>query len=184
MKINTTFKTVTALLVFCISGICSIHAAQTVHLTLEGASIGPIEGDSTISSLDRENTIECVAVNHETLVDRQTGNTALRDFRFIKRIDRSSPLLYQALDTKDELVVASFRFFRPVPGGSGSEEHYYTIELGGGKITSIRNWFPNVLDATANNYPHMEEVTITFTTMRIVYETGGVEYAIETEGTK
>ena len=90
----------------------------------------------------------------------------------------------QALDTKDELVVASFRFFRPVPGGSGSEEHYYTIELGGGKITSIRNWFPNALDATANNYPHMEEVTITFTTMRIVYETGGVEYAIETEGTK
>lgn len=154
----------------------SVQAAQNVYLSLK-ADGNDIPGDSPVASMDREGTIECTAVNHEIYLPDGARLTAA-PFKFVKRIDRSSPLLYKALELQQQ-IDATFRYFRPAPNGSGAEEHYYTIHLERGHISSIRHWFPNTVDPAALPYPHTEEVSITFQTMTITYEPEGISHVIE-----
>ena len=171
-------KNKTLALFCCMFGILTgIQAAQNdVYLTLI-ANGNDIQGESDVSSLEREDTIVCTAVTQETY--SESGRLALGAFKFVKRVDKSSPLLYKALDNV-EAIDATFRYFRPAIGGGGGEEHYYTFHLEQAQITSIRHWFPNTVDPAIINYPHSEEIVITFGRMTITYEDGGVVHTLNT----
>lgn len=55
-----------------------------------------------------------------------------------KRIDRTTPRLLEAL-SQNEQVDATFRFYRPTE--AGVSEHYFTVEVSGGRIIGIeRSW--------------------------------------------
>jgi len=56
-----------------------------------------------------------------------TGERTYEPIRIAKRIDKSSPLLAKAL-CNNEVIEATFKFYRPDPAGSGTQEHFYTIE--------------------------------------------------------
>ena len=55
-----------------------------------------------------------------------------------KRIDRTTPRLLQAL-SQNEQVDATFTFHRPTE--DGTTEHYFTVDVSGGRIVGIeRSW--------------------------------------------
>jgi len=115
--------------------------AQSVHLWLT-ANGTKIDGDSTILSLDREDTIECLSFVDSVRTAREassgmaTGERTYEPIRIAKRIDKSSPLLAKAL-CNNEVIEATFKFYRPDPAGSGTQEHFYTIEIEEARVASV-----------------------------------------------
>lgn len=112
-----------------------VRAAQTIHVRIEGAIQGLIEGDSQVSSLNRQNTIEAYEYHH--LMEIPTGGTAINHQTVIltKVIDRSTPKLLRAMDTNEVLTV-QIRFFRPNMGGT-AEIEYLRYTLGDARLVAI-----------------------------------------------
>ena len=113
-----------------------------------------IEGDSTIVSLGRENSIQIDSFNQE--MARTGGRIEHKHLVITKVIDKASPLLFKALSSDEPVDSAEFKFFRSSISGSGSEEHFYTIKIESGKIESM-------ITFTDSNDPYyFEEIAISF----------------------
>ena len=157
----------------------SVEAAQTVHLTLE-IDGNTIEGESTISSMDRQNTIECSSFSWGAFVPTDpasatpSGERRYEPVKVIKRIDKSTPLLAKALTMGQPVTAAEFRFYRPDTEGSGAEVHFYTILLENGYITGISALSEDAIVGGANAPPMMETVSFVFQKITWTYEIGGV----------
>lgn len=153
--------------------------AQTVHLWLT-ANGTKIDGDSSIASLDREDTIECLQFRDSVRTAREAANgmaTGMRSYEpiwLVKRIDKSSPLLAKAL-SQNEVIEGEFRFYRPNLG-SGATEHFFTIQISEGRIASIRRRSPDASDPTTLAEPPTEEVAIIFGRIIWTYEPYGIEH--------
>lgn len=154
--------------------------AMTVHLELT-ANGTKIDGDSTIASMERENTIECLSFEDSVRTAREassgmaSGERTYEPVKITKRIDKSSPLLAKAL-CNNEVIEATFKFFRPNPAGDGTTEQFYTIELQEARISSIFRVSPDVIDPASANAPATEEVGFVFGYIRWSYEPDGVEH--------
>src|SRR5690242_4214681 len=102
--------------------------AETVHLYLK-ANGTDIKGESTQTSLGRQDSIECVYFEHEVITARESGSglaTGRRQYppmKIAKRIDKASPLLMKAL-CENQVIEATFKFFRPNPTGDGTTEQF------------------------------------------------------------
>jgi type VI secretion system secreted protein Hcp len=113
-----------------------------------------IEGDSTIVSLGRENSIQIDSINQEMV--RTSGRIEHKHLVITKVIDKASPLLFKALSSDEPVDSAEFKFFRPSISGTGAEEHFYTIKIESGKIESM-------ITFTDSNDPYyFEEISISF----------------------
>jgi type VI secretion system secreted protein Hcp len=136
-----------------------------MRLVIDG---NDIVGESPVTSLDREGTIDCYGFDHNLYApyDVQTGGLTGRRVHgpvsVIKRSDRTSVLLYKAL-AQNEPVTAELMFFRPASDGSGAEERYLTILLEEAYITAVRSAFPN-----------HERVTIRYGWITWTYEPEGI----------
>ncbi len=122
-----------------------------------------VQGDSYVSSLDRENMIPIHSITQEMVrqTDSSSGASGKIEHKLIvitKEIDRSSPLLFKALSNDEPVNKAEFRFYRPSISGVGTEEHYYTITLESGRIVSMMTYTD-----TVEPY-HLEEISISFQT--------------------
>ena len=115
--------------------------AQSVHLYLKAAG-NDIQGESTILSLDRENSIECLSFVDSVRTAREassgmaTGDRTYEPLVIEKRIDKSSPLLAKAL-CNNEVIEGEFRFFRPSPTGDGTTEQFFTVKIAEARIAAI-----------------------------------------------
>ncbi len=154
--------------------------ALTVHLELK-ANGTKIDGESTIESMDRENTIECLSFTDSVRTAREastgmaTGERSYEPITISKRIDKSSPLLAKAL-CNNEVIEGTFKFFRPNPAGDGTTEQYFTVAIEEGRIGSIRRTSPDTIDPAAANAPPTEEVSFVFGYISWTYEPDGVEH--------
>ncbi len=154
--------------------------AQTVHLELN-ANGTKIDGDSTITSLDRENTIECLSFEDTVRTAREassgmaSGERSYEPIRLVKRIDKSSPLLAKAL-CNNEVIEGIWRFYRPDPAGSGSQEQFFTVEIQEARVAGITRISPDVIDPASASAPPTEEVTFVFGYIRWCYEPDGIEH--------
>jgi type VI secretion system secreted protein Hcp len=112
-----------------------------------------IQGDSTVASMDRADSIQIDSINQE--MARTSGRIEHKHLVITKVIDKASPLLFKALSSDEQVDSAEFRFFRPSPS-SGSEEHFYTIKIENGKIESM-------ITFTDSREPYyFEEIAISF----------------------
>ncbi len=151
--------------------------ADTIALTLT-ANEAPIEGDSSITSMDRADTIEVLSLEQQlsSAFDRATllatGRRIYAPIRFTKRLDRSTPLLRQAL-VQNQVMAGSFRWFRPNPGATGTMQHCLTLDFTEGRITKCALRLPDTLDTTTSALPLLEEVELTFTTITWTWVPGG-----------
>ena len=131
--------------------------AMSVHLELY-ANETKIDGDSTIVSMERENTIECLSFEDSVRTAREastgmaSGERTYEPIKITKRIDRSSPLLAKAL-CNNEAIRGTFRFYRPNPDGDGTTQHFFTIAIQEARINSIFRVSPDVIDPAASNSP-------------------------------
>lgn len=149
-------------------------------LTLNGTLI---EGDSTISSLGRANTIECLSFSQAGFSDtsRLPPRRSYRPITIRKRIDRSSPLLMQGW-AQNEAGSAVFRFYRASPAGDGTTQQYYTIELVNARITAISTTQADTLDPGSSNLPELEIVSFEFDQIRYTDEVNGTTFVDDLTG--
>lgn len=151
--------------------------AETVHLYLKSNS-EDIQGESTQTSLGRENSIECLSFVDAVRTAREkgsglaTGRRTFEPIQFRKRIDKSSPLLARSL-CNNEVIQGVFKFFRPNPAGDGTTEHFFTVEFGEGRVASIRRVSPDVIDPASASEPPTEEVSFVFHNITWTYEPSG-----------
>jgi type VI secretion system secreted protein Hcp len=161
-------------MLFPLSGYC----AETVHLYLK-ANGQDIRGESTVTSLGRENSIQClyyeqcVTMSTDVRTGMASGRRSYTPILIRKRIDKSSPLLYRAL-VNNQKVDGYFRFFRPNPTGDGTTEQFYTVDFKNARIASIKQISPDIIKPTSATEPPVEEVTIVFQTITWTYTNGGI----------
>ena len=154
--------------------------AETVHLYLKSNG-ADIKGESTQTSLGRADSIECLFLQTGVETAREkgsgmaTGRRTHKPLIIRKRIDKSSPLLMKAL-CSNEVVAGEFKFFRPNPTGDGTTQHFYSIEIGEGRIASITQTSPDSFDPALSNQPEMEEVGFVFHNITWTYTDGGISH--------
>lgn len=154
--------------------------AESVHLFLK-ANGADVKGESTITSLDRGDSIECVTFHMGAHTAREAGSglaTGRRQYEPIvirKRIDKASPLLAKAL-CENQVVEGAFKFYRPNPTGDGTTEQFYTIEIKKGRVSGIQIYNPDSVEPASSNLPAMEEVSLVFHTITWTYTNGGVSH--------
>jgi type VI secretion system secreted protein Hcp len=152
--------------------------AETVHLFLKSNGID-VAGESSQTSLGRADSIECLYFSDSVRTAREkssgvaTGRRTYEPITFIKRIDKSSPLLAKAL-CNNEKVEGVFRFYRPSPLGDGSTEQFFSVEISGGRISHIKRVSPDAIDPARSEAPPTEEVGVVFHTISWTYEDGGI----------
>lgn len=157
--------------------------AMNIHVWVRGQNLGEVRGDSTVTSMDREGSIEAFKLEYmvKTHIEASgmaTGERSHGPVTITKRIDQSSPILHQALCNNEELEV-TIKFYRPNPIGDGTTEHFYTIRLRQGRISSIRTISPSTVDQITESLPAMEEVSFVFGAITWIYESGGIEFEDE-----
>jgi type VI secretion system secreted protein Hcp len=140
-----------------------------------------IHGDSTVTSLDRADSIECLSYE-QGLVLPGDGSSGMaigrRQYRPLiirKRIDRSSPLLAKAL-TRNEVIEGSFKFFRQSPTGDGTINQFYTVHIGQARVAGIRQYVLDTSTPGSANESPLEEVTFIYRTISWTYTEGNVTH--------
>jgi type VI secretion system secreted protein Hcp len=155
------------------------NASMTAHITLT-ADGEDIEGESSVTTLDRENTIEAFRFNFEVLTGHGSFSGAplgVRTYKpivWVQRWDKSVPLLWKAL-TQNARIEATIKFYRPDPDGGGTTEQFFTIEVGGGKISRIRAVSPDARTGSGSEPPLME-VEVVFNNIIMTYEATGAAH--------
>jgi len=142
--------------------------ALNAYLRLAGDIQGEIKG--SVTQVGRENSIMVIAFEHEVISPRDAASglpTGKRHkaLTITKEIDRSTPLLMNALVSNENIKEWVLQFWQP--SKSGMEVQFYTIELANASITGIRQEMLN------NKYPenmqHKEREHISFCYQKIVW---------------
>jgi type VI secretion system secreted protein Hcp len=159
--------------------------ADPVYLFLKVNGV-TVEGDSTETSLGRQNSIECLyyrqgVASPTSASGRASGRRTYEPLVIRKRIDRSSPLLAKAL-TEQRRVDGVFKFFRPSPTGDGTTEHYYTTEITQGRITALTQFVTDVEEPGELPDQPFEEIAFVFNQIQWTWTNGGVTYMDEVRG--
>lgn len=148
-----------------------------LHLEVEGKNQGKIEGSCEMQG--REGTILVQALTHSVHIPRSpqtglpTGKRVHDALTITKEVDKSTPKLYQALCTGEQMASVVIKWYRIDP--SGTEEHYFTTKLEDAIITEIKAWMPNALDENKATFKHMEDVSFTYKKIIWTWEPDGIE---------
>lgn len=154
--------------------------AMTVHLKLK-ANGEDIQGESMVTTLGREDTIECFSFIYgvqsasETFSGTASGTRNYEPITIVKRIDKSTPRLWQAL-CQNHTVEGRFEFFRPSPAGDGTTEHFYTVEIAEGRVAGIDFSSPDAMGGAGQTEPPIEVIRFVYNNMIQTYEAGGVSH--------
>jgi type VI secretion system secreted protein Hcp len=134
------------------------------HMTVTGEKQGKIEG--SCDQKGREGTILVQGVDHTIHIPRDiqtglaTGKRVHGPLTVTKVVDKSSPLLYQALCTGEQMKDVTIKLYRI--SKAGTEEHYFTTTLVNAIVVSMRPYIPNCLDKSTASLGHMEEISFTY----------------------
>jgi type VI secretion system secreted protein Hcp len=94
-----------------------------------------------------------------------------------KEIDRSTPLLYQALVNNESFTEVVLRFFGPDMKGTGKEIQIYTIKLTNANIISIVDDMANIKIAENIKLPLLEMISFTYQRIEWTWNDGDITSA-------
>ncbi len=155
--------------------------ALNAFLTLEGKKQGPIKG--SVIQKGREGTIMVIAANHEVLMPMSGGGGAAvgkrvhRPFVITKELDKSTPLLYQALVNNETFSKWILKFYAPnisAGSGGGVEKQHFTIELTNASIAGIKFVLPNTKDPETVKLNPYEVVEFVYQKIQWTWTDGGI----------
>lgn len=161
--------------------------AESIALFLKrgtAPSTDDIQGESTVSSLGREHSIEVLSLSQplQSAFDRATLQPTGRRFypplSFTKRIDKATPLLRQAL-VQNQVLNGEFKWYRPNPAGTGSDQHFLTLFVDQARIVKCVTRLPDVQASLTATLPPYEEIELVFHKIRWTYIDGGIEFEDE-----
>ncbi len=147
------------------------------YLTLEGQNQGKIEGSNKVRG--HEGKILLQAVDHTIEIPKSpqtglpTGKRVHGAMTLTKEIDKSSPKLFQALASGEQMKDVTLEFYRISP--KGTEEKYYTVKLSNAILTNMKSWTPNCLSPENKQMGHMEDLSFTYEKITWTYEPDGIE---------
>lgn len=154
--------------------------ADTIALTISANGTN-IQGDSTVTSLSREHTIEVLSLEQtvksafERATLMATGRRIYVPLRFTKRVDKSTPLLREA-QVRNQVVAGQFRWFRPDPAATGTTQHFFTLAFTQGRITSATLRLPDVLNPDTANLPPLEDIELVFNGVTWTHVPGSIAF--------
>lgn len=158
--------------------------AESIALFLKrGAapSTDDIQGESSVTSGGREHSIEVLSLSQpvQAAFDRATLQPTGRRFypplTFTKRIDKSTPLLRQAI-AQNDVLNGEFKWYRPNPAGTGTDQHFMTIFVDQARIVKCVTRLPDLQTALTATLPPYEEIELVFHKIRWTYIDGGIEF--------
>lgn len=161
--------------------------AESIALFLKrGAapSTDEIQGESSLTAGGREHSIEVLSLSQplQAAFDRATLQPTGRRFypplTFTKRIDKSTPLLRRAI-VQNEALNGEFKWYRPNPAGTGTDQHFLTLFVDQARIVKCVTRLPDVLTPATASLPPYEEIELVFHKIRWTYIDGGVEFEDE-----
>jgi len=154
--------------------------AETVHLYLK-ANGTDIKGESTQTSLGRQDSIECTQFSHSVRTAREsgsgmaTGRRTYEPIKITKRIDKATPLIAKAM-ANNEKIDAEFKFFRPNPAGDGTTEQFYSVKVTAGRVAAVEWKVEDTMDPASSTRPPEEVVSFVFHTITWTYTQGGIQH--------
>ncbi|MBD2784627.1 Hcp family type VI secretion system effector [Xenorhabdus sp. DI] len=118
--------------------------ANSIYVTIKGKLQGLIsQGCSTLDSignkfqLGHEDQIFVLQFNHGI---SRSQNVAHQPVKFVKPLDKSSPLLMMAISNNEELDLM-FEFYRT--SQAGSQERFYSVNLRNAKLLNLNVQYPH-----------------------------------------
>ena len=146
------------------------------YLTLTAQKQGDIKGG--VTQKGREGTIAVHAFNLQIFSPRDaatglpTGKRQHEPIRILKDVDKSTPLLWNALVNNENLTSWVLKFYAPSP--NGIEQQMYTVSLTNANIASIsESMLDNEIPANAN-IPLREDITFTYQKITWTWTDGGI----------
>ena len=155
--------------------------ALNAYLKLKGQKQGEIKG--SVTQKGREASIQILAVSHEIISPRDpasglpTGKRMHKPLVITKELDKSSPLLYQALTNNENIPEFEMKFYAAqvkASAGIGQEVNHYTIKLTNANIASINFKMLNNRNPELMKYPELEEVAFTYQKIEWLWNDGGI----------
>jgi len=155
--------------------------ALNAYLTLKGQTQGDIKG--SVTQKGREDSIMVIAVIHEIISPRDpasglpTGKRMHKPFTITKELDKSTPLLYNALVNNENIPTWKLKFFTPqlkAVSGAGNEVNHYTVELMNANIANITFRMANNKNPELMKYAEYEEIAFTYQKITWTWTDGGI----------
>ena len=150
--------------------------ALNAYLTMKGQKQGDIKG--SVTEKGRENSILVFAMENGIQSPRDpatglpSGKRRHQPIVIRKEVDRSSPLLYNALVTNETIVTWQLHFWRSLP--IGVMQQYYSVQLTNASIVGINFYLPNTQDPTLMKFTEYEEVSFTYQKIEWIWTDGNI----------
>lgn len=147
------------------------QAALNSYLRVTGETQGEIRGG--VTQAGREDTIEVFGFSHEVVSPRDaasglpTGKRQHKPFTIVTPLDKSTPLLFNALATNENLTEFRLEMWRP--SRTGKEFQYYTIELVNASVASIK-----IESGEGRADEHTATISFAYETIIETWEDGGI----------
>jgi type VI secretion system secreted protein Hcp len=146
-------------------------------MTIKGQKQGTING--SVTQKGRENSILIHSFSHEIDSPRDvasglpTGKRMHKPFYFMKEVDRSSPLLWNALTTNETLTTCQIQFWS-TSAANGVETQVYTVTLTNASIASMEQSMPSNVDPSTAKLSLQEEISLVYQKIQWTWTDGGV----------
>jgi len=150
--------------------------ALNAYLKLKGQKQGDIKG--SVTQKGRQDKIMVIAVQHEVTSPRDaasglpTGKRQHHPLVITKEVDKSSPLLYNALVNNENITQFKLEFWQP--SAAGQEKQYYTIDLTNATVAYIRFIMPNNKHPELMKFAEYEEIAFCYQKITWTYMDGGI----------
>jgi type VI secretion system secreted protein Hcp len=150
--------------------------ALNAYLKLKGAKQGDIKG--SVTQKGRADKIMVIAVQHEVSSPRDpasglpTGKRMHHPFVITKELDKSTPLLFNALCNNEGITEWELQHWQPSP--TGVEKQHYTVKLTNASIAWIRSIMPNNKHPELMKFAEYEEIGFTYQKIEWTWMDGGI----------
>jgi type VI secretion system secreted protein Hcp len=155
--------------------------ALNAYMTIRGQKQGTITG--SVTQKGHESSILIHSFSHEIDSPRDpasglpTGKRMHKPVYFLKEVDKSSPLLWNALTSNENLTSVEIQFWAPgvaAAGGVATDKQIYTVSLTNASIASMLQSMPSNVDPSTAKLTLQEEITLTYQKIEWTWNDGGV----------
>ncbi|MFT4766342.1 MAG: type VI secretion system secreted protein Hcp [Oleispira sp.] len=147
------------------------------YMTIVAENQGSIEGECDLEG--REGALVVQAIQHSVKLPTDqrglpNGRRVHMPITILKELDRTSPMLYQALSEGELLSQVVIDWYRI--DSAGMEELYYRQSLKNAQITAIEFIVENETDLANSKLGHMEKVSLIYDSITWSHEADGIEF--------
>ncbi len=147
------------------------------YMSITAENQGAIEGDCDLDG--RAGFIVVQAMDHSVKLPTDqrglpNGRRIHLPITILKEVDRTSPMLYQALCDGELLTNVSIDWYRL--DGAGMEELYYKQTLKNAQIIAINFDVESNTDLANSRVGHMESISLIYDSITWCHDVDGIEF--------